>query len=149
MFTLNRRLTAAPVILLLLWATLPARGQSGAAGGEWRTYGGDLASTRYSPLDQINAGNFNKLEVAWRFRTDSLGPRPRINLQVTPLMANGMMYLTAGTRRAVVALDAATGEMLWMHSLNEGTRGRSRAASAVGPRPGLLDRWHTKNESST
>ena len=49
MFTLNRRLTAAPVILLLFWATLPARGQSGAAGGEWRTYGGDLASTRYAP----------------------------------------------------------------------------------------------------
>ena len=80
-------------------------------------------STRYSPLDQINADNFNKLEVAWRFKTDSLGPRPEFNLQSTPLMVNGVLYTTAGTRRAVVALDAATGEMLWMHSENEGARG--------------------------
>jgi quinoprotein glucose dehydrogenase len=122
MLTLKRRLSAAPVILLLLWATLPVRGQSGATGGEWRTYGGDLASTRYAPLDQIHAGNFNRLEIAWRFRPDSLGPRFENNLQVTPLMANGKMYLTAGARRAAVALDAVTGEMLWMHSLNEGAR---------------------------
>ncbi|HWF13727.1 MAG TPA: hypothetical protein VG272_08340, partial [Candidatus Acidoferrales bacterium] len=50
--------------------------QTGAKNGEWRTYGGDLASTRYSALDQVNAENFNKLAVAWRFKTDSLGPRP-------------------------------------------------------------------------
>ena len=79
---------------------MPARGQTGAAGGEWRTYGGDLASTRYAPLDQINAGNFNKLEVAWRFQTDSLGPRLEFNLQVTPLMVNGKSVLTAGRARA-------------------------------------------------
>ncbi|MGE4053461.1 MAG: pyrroloquinoline quinone-dependent dehydrogenase, partial [Vicinamibacterales bacterium] len=81
--------------------------------GEWRTYGGDLYSTRYSPLDQVNASNFNDLEVAWRFKTDNMGPRPEFNLQSTPLMANGMLYTTAGTRRAVVKLDAATGEMKW------------------------------------
>src|SRR5712691_7241643 len=104
----------------LLCVTMPVGAQSGAKNGEWRTYGGDLASTRYSPLDQINADNFNKLEVAWRFKTDSLGPRPEFNLEATPLMANGVVYLTAGTRRAAVALDAATGEMLWMHSENEG-----------------------------
>ena len=54
--------------------------------GEWWTYGGDLASTRYSPLDQINKDNFKTLEVAWRFKTDFLGPRPEFNLQGTPLM---------------------------------------------------------------
>ena len=69
------------LVLLLLWATMPATGQSGAKPGEWRTYGGDLASTRYSPLDQINATNFNTLEVAWQFKTDNLGPRPDYNLQ--------------------------------------------------------------------
>ena len=69
--------------------------------------------------------NFNKLEVAWRFKTDRLGPRPEFNFQATPLMVNGIVYTTAGTRRAVVALDAATGEMLWMHSENEGKRGES------------------------
>ncbi len=92
-------------------------------GGEWRTYGGDLASTRYSPLDQINASNFNKLEVAWRFKTDNLGERPEFNLQSTPLVANGVLYSTGGTRRAVVALNAATGELKWMYSLDEGKRG--------------------------
>src|SRR5216117_1080962 len=91
--------------------------------GEWTTYGGDLASTRYSPLDQINKDNFNKLEVAWRFKTDFLGPRPEFNYETTPLMANGVVYATAGTRRAVVALDAATGELLWMHREDEGARG--------------------------
>jgi len=97
--------------------------QPGAQQGEWRTYGGDLRSTRYAPLDQINKENFSKLEVAWRFKTDALGPRPEFNYQSTPLMVGGKLYTTAGTRRAVVSLDAATGEMLWMYSLNEGPRG--------------------------
>ena len=92
--------------------TIPARAQSGAKNGEWRTYGGDLASTRYSALDQINADNFNKLTVAWRFRTDSLGPRPEFKFEATPLMVHGVVYSTGGTRRAVVALDASTGELL-------------------------------------
>jgi len=94
-----------------------------AADGEWRTYGGDLGNMRYSPLDQINAANFSKLEVAWRFKTDALGPRPEFYFQSTPLMVRGRLYSTAGSRRAVVALDAATGEMLWMHSEHEGKRG--------------------------
>ena len=110
------------ITILISCATTSLLAQSGAKNGEWRTYGGDLGSTRYSPLDQINAGNFKNLEVAWRFKTDSLGPRPEYNFQSTPLMANGVIYTTAGTRRDVVALDAATGEMLWMHSENEGKR---------------------------
>src|SRR4051812_45399298 len=97
--------------------------QTGATGGEWRTWGGDLASTHYSPLDQINKDNFNKLEIAWRFKTDALGPRPEYNFQSTPLMVGGVVYTTGGSRRAVVALDARTGEMIWMHSENEGKRG--------------------------
>jgi quinoprotein glucose dehydrogenase len=114
------------------WAGSSVTAQSGTQKGEWRTYGGDLASTRYSALDQVNASNFGKLEVAWRFKTDSLGPRPEFNLQATPLMVGGRLYLTAGTRRAAVALDAATGEMLWMHSLNEGERGTSAPRQLSG-----------------
>lgn len=91
---------------------------------DWASYGGDLANTRYSPLDQITAENFNDLEVAWRFRTEALGPQPEFNLQVTPLVINGVLFATAGTRRSVVALDAATGEQLWMHRLDEGERAR-------------------------
>src|SRR2546422_5192759 len=98
-------------------------GQSAGQMVEWRTYGGDLASTRYSPLAQITPANFNKLEVAWHFKTDALGPRPEFNFQSTPLMIGGVLYTTAGSRRAVVALDATTGEMLWMHGENEGARG--------------------------
>src|SRR5919206_562550 len=111
--------------VFVTWATLPVAGQAGAKNGEWTTYGGDLANTRYAPLDQISASNFNKLEVAWRFKTENLGPRPEYQFESTPLMVKGVLYSTAGTRRAVVALDAATGEMLWMHGENEGKRGSS------------------------
>ncbi len=62
--------------------------------GEWPTYTGDITGTRYSPLDQINATNFNKLEVAWRFKTDNLGPRPEFKLEGTPLMVKGVLYTT-------------------------------------------------------
>src|SRR4029453_18727416 len=106
--------------LTLALMTVGVRGQSKPKPGEWPTYGADLASTRYSPLDQINKDNFNKLEVAWRFKTDALGSRPEFQLQSTPLMVDGVVYSTAGTRRAVVALDAGTGELIWMHTENEG-----------------------------
>jgi quinoprotein glucose dehydrogenase len=112
--------------------SLPLTGQFGAPKGEWRTYGGDLASTRYSGLDQINASNFNSLEVAWRFKTDNLGPRPENNFQATPLMVNGVLYFTAGTRRAAVAVDALTGQLLWSHSLNEGPRGSAAPRQLSG-----------------
>ena len=101
----------------------PLSAQVAAPSGEWRTYGGDLASTRYAPLDQINRDNFNRLEVAWRFKTDAFGPRPEVNFEGTPLMVGRAMYATVGTRRAVVALDAATGELLWTHREDEGPRG--------------------------
>ena len=101
---------------------------SGTANGEWRAYHGDLRQHHYSPLDQINAHNFGNLEVAWRFKTDSLGPRPEFKLEGTPLMVKGVVYTTAGTRRSVVALDAVTGELLWAHGEHEGKRG------AVSPR---------------
>jgi len=88
-----------PVTRLYLATTLVAvcamvrlGAQAGAANGEWRTYGGDLGHTRYAPLDQINATNFQKLEIAWRFKTDALGPRPEYQLESTPLMVKGVLY---------------------------------------------------------
>jgi glucose dehydrogenase len=115
-----------------LCLTAAAWGQSGAKDGEWPTYGADLANTRYRPLDQINASNFDKLAVAWRFKTDNLGTRPEGKLEGTPLMVNGVLYATAGTRRAVVALDAATGELLWTHSEREGPRGAAAPRQLSG-----------------
>jgi quinoprotein glucose dehydrogenase len=95
--------------------------------GEWVHYASDLKGTRYMPLDQIDAANFSKLEVAWRFSTANLGPRSEFNLQGTPLMVNGVVYATGGggTRRAIVALDAKTGELLWKHGIDEGARGEA------------------------
>jgi quinoprotein glucose dehydrogenase len=106
--------------------------QQGAKNGEWRTYGGDLGNTHYSGLDQISATNFDKLEVAWRFKTSNLGPRPEFNLESTPLMANGVLYAAGGTRRSVVALDAATGELLWVHGEKEGARGSAAPRQLSG-----------------
>ena len=97
--------------------------QLGATGGEWPTYGGDLGHTRYSALDQIDSSNFSELEVAWTFDAANFGPSPEYRYQSTPLMINGRVFTTAGSRRAVVSLDAKTGEILWMHSLDEGERG--------------------------
>ena len=124
----------APASIVLALGVLPAAVAGQPAGdepayrtltteqGEWPSYGGDAGHTRYSPLDEIDASNFGDLEPAWRFGTDNLGPAPEFKLEGTPLMAGGVLYATGGTRRTVVALDAATGELLWMHREDEGER---------------------------
>jgi glucose dehydrogenase len=122
----------APLTALVMLATLPMAGQTGATKGEWTTYGADLGNTRYAPLDQINAGNFSTLEIAWRFKTDSLGPRPEYQFESTPLMVRGVLYSTAGTRRSVVALDAGTGELMWVHGEREGERGEAAPRQLSG-----------------
>ena len=121
-------LAAAAGLLASASAALAAQDGRGAPDGEWRTYGGDLASTRYADLDQIDAANFDDLEVAWRFGTDNLGPRPEFYFQATPLAAGGVLYSTGGSRRAAFALDAATGDLLEMRSLAE--NGNFRPAPA-------------------
>ena len=123
---MTRQLTGATLATVAVCAVAGLYGQEqGTANGEWPTYGGNLSNDRYSPLDQITAANFNEMEAAWQFSTDSFGPSPESNFQSTPLMANGVLYTTAGTRRAAVALDAATGELLWMYRLEEGERGET------------------------
>ena len=130
---LSRSIAKVSVIALLVGtASVSMRGQWAPKVGEWPTYSGDLAATRYSPLDQINASNFNKLQLAFRFKTENLGPRPEFQFQSTPLMVNGRLFTTAGMRRAAVALDATSGEMLWMHSINEGKRGEAAPRQLSG-----------------
>ena len=97
--------------------------------GDWPSYTGDTRGSRYSPLDQITGTNFSTLEIAWRFKTDSLGPRPEFKLEGTPLVVGGVLYATGGTGRAVFALDAVTGAQKWVHKEDEGDRG------AAAPRP--------------
>ncbi|HEX8028303.1 MAG TPA: PQQ-binding-like beta-propeller repeat protein, partial [Vicinamibacterales bacterium] len=118
------RLLGGLAVLLLSISSITS-GQAGppsTAKGDWTYYNADLTGSKYSPLDQINASNFNKLEVAWRFKTDMLGPRPEYKLEGTPVAVNGILYTTGGTRRSVVALDGATGELIWAHSIREGRR---------------------------
>src|SRR5438093_11523802 len=119
-------------VLGLVVTTVALYSQGGALpstkNGEWPAYTADIRGSRYSPLDQINASNFKKLEVAWRFKTDNLGTRPEFKLEGTPLMVKGVIYTTAGTRRSVIAVDAKTGELIWAYSLREGQR------AAIAPR---------------
>jgi quinoprotein glucose dehydrogenase len=115
------RLTLLPLLLLAL--TGGAQAQQGAQNGEWRHYGGDAGNTKYAPLDQINAANVKDLSIVWRWKAENFGPTAENNWEVTPLMVGGVLYMTAGTRRDVVAVDAATGETLWMYRIDEGERG--------------------------
>ncbi len=118
---------AAGTALTLVLAAPPAAAQYGAVDGEWRSYAGDNGSTKYSPLDQIDAGNFEDLRIAWRWQSVDgnvdLEALPRRaddrpisirGLQATPLMIDGVLYLTTALYQAA-AVDAGTGETLWVH----------------------------------
>ena len=103
---------------------------------EWRFYGGNLASQRYSPLDQIDASNAGQLKVAWRFNTGNFGPRPEARNETTPLMIDGVLYTQAGITRNVVAIDPKSGELLWAWRPNDGEQRFARAprkTSGRGP----------------
>lgn len=131
MFTVSRRTllssSAAALFLPKIARAAPFQAGSTAAAPtgdtEWRHYGGNQANTRYAPLDQINADNFNDLEVAWTFKADSFGSRKEYQYEATPLLIGGRLYATAGARRSCVCLDAESGEILWMHRIDEGQRG--------------------------
>ena len=110
---------------LLAAAPAPVSAQYGAAGGEWRAYAGDQGSTKYSPLDQIDASNFEDLRIAWRWQSadgaldlealrERLGQFSIRGFQVTPLMIGGTLYLSTALYQ-VAALDAGTGEVRWVY----------------------------------
>ena len=123
-----RQITATKMGTIFAFALLgfvqTGTAQRGAASGEWRHYGGDAGGTKYSPLDQINASNVNKLQIVWRWKTSSLGQAADYNWQATPLMAGDTLYFTAGPTRAAVAIDALSGDTKWTYLLDEGERGR-------------------------
>jgi len=127
-----RRILFPFLVSVLAWIPLQAYGQYHAKETEWPTYTADLAGTRYRPFDQINASNFNDLEVVWRLKTDMFGNRPEYKLEGTPLMVKGVLYSTAGSRRAAIAVDAATGELLWVHGEREGKRGAAAPRQLSG-----------------
>lgn len=107
---------------LLLAPTALSQSGTDVAAGDWPDYGGNMAAQRYSPLDQINAENVGSLELAWRFSTANFGPTPESNATSTPLEIDGVLYATLGATRNVAALDATTGQMLWLWRPQEGDR---------------------------
>ena len=117
---------ALACLILVAGMSAPAAAQQGAPNGEWPYYGGDLGGTKYSGLDQIDASNFNDLEIAWRWRSADGGldldalraihpDLSLLNLKATPLMIGGVVYIVTPLRLAV-ALDAGTGATLWVHN---------------------------------
>jgi len=90
--------------------------------GDWPQYNGNLAAQRYSPLDQINAENVGSMQIAWRFSTANFGPSAEFNATFTPLEVDGILYTTVGAHRDVAALDATTGQVLWLWRAQEGAR---------------------------
>ncbi|HET9219924.1 MAG TPA: PQQ-binding-like beta-propeller repeat protein [Terriglobia bacterium] len=110
------------VLAITLLTMLPILAQQGAKGGEWRAYGGDEGSTRYTPLDQITRENIKDLRVAWVWKSDSLLPNPQASSETTPIMVNGVIYFSMDQKRFIVAADAGTGETIWVYRPNEGAR---------------------------
>ena len=101
------------VCCLLSSAAVSAQVLSGTENGEWRYLGGTAGHIRYSPLDQINRGNFEDLEIAWIWRSDNFGPNVDYFSRSTPIYVDGVLYTVATPRRQVIAMDPATGEVLW------------------------------------
>jgi quinoprotein glucose dehydrogenase len=111
----------------------PASLVRGNAPGEWRYWGGDAWSTRYSPLDQINASNFNDLEMAWQWNASAFGTDEYY--RTTPLYAKGRLFTVATTRRSAMAIDPETGETLWMWRPDEGIRWQKAPRQFAGRGP--------------
>jgi hypothetical protein len=88
----------------------------------WLEYNGNLAGQRYTSLDQIRPDNFAKLKVAWSWSTAPFGPAPEFRNISSPLMVDGTLFVTVGATRDVAAIDARTGQMLWLWRSREGER---------------------------
>jgi quinoprotein glucose dehydrogenase len=99
---------------------------------EWPVYGGSLAAQHYSPLDQIDARNVKDLKIAWRWYAGNFGPTPEQKSETTPLMIDGVLYATAGATRNVVAIDAGSGETLWIWRPSDGERFRTAPRRTSG-----------------
>ena len=120
------------VCCLLSSAAVSAQVLSGTENGEWRYLGGTAGHIRYSPLDQINRGNFEDLEIAWIWRSDNFGPNVDYFSRSTPIYVDGVLYTVATPRRQVIAMDPATGEILWTFREPETIRHQRSPRQAYG-----------------
>lgn len=124
MITKKRLITSLIASMGVLMAAPAAWSQSGTSveQGDWPDYNGNMAAQRYSPLDQINADNVSSLKLAWSMSTANFGPTADYNNPSTPLEIDGILYATVGTTRNVAAIDATTGQVLWLWRPEEGQR---------------------------
>jgi len=121
---------ACAFVLVLSCAASPAFAQHGAADGQWRAYAADPGATKYSPLDQIDADNVDRLEIAWTRPTvdqSILDVVPNLGYgnanRATPLMVDGVVYAPNAVG-LVEAWDPATGETIWVQQpFEEGPAG--------------------------
>lgn len=90
--------------------------------GDWPVYHGNEFAQRYSPLEQINAENVGSLRLAWSFSTEKFGPSADFTNPSTPLEINGVLYANVAATRNVIAMDATSGQLLWMWRPEEGER---------------------------
>jgi quinoprotein glucose dehydrogenase len=127
---MHKKLVTLSLAAIVVTVSALLSGQTGAKNGEWPHWGADHGNTKYSPLDQITRDNVKDLRIAWRWKSENHGPRPQNNMEGTPLMVGGVLYMTAGFRPNVVAIDGATGETLWVYRIDEGERG-DRAPRSV------------------
>jgi quinoprotein glucose dehydrogenase len=140
----RRSVTGAICLGVTVLAALTTRGQQppsdlrpdlvrGNKPGEWRYWAADAWSTRYSPLDQINASNFGSLKIAWQWNAGAFGPDEYY--RTTPLYANGRLFTVATTRRIAAAIDPEKGETLWMWRMDEGIRWQKAPRQFAGRGP--------------
>jgi quinoprotein glucose dehydrogenase len=99
----------ATAVLISAPMALTAQGP-GTEDGLWSFLGGDAWHTRYTPANQITTDNFEDLEVLWEWDARSFGSSTN---RATPSLIDGKLITVTGYRRHVVALDPASGELLW------------------------------------
>ena len=116
------RLCAAAMSFCTMLSVVFAQSGTDVVAGDWPDLHGNMAAQRYSPLDQITAENVGTLELAWSFSTESFGPTTDFNNPSTPLEVDGILYADIAATRNIVALDASTGQVLWLWRPQEGKR---------------------------
>ena len=118
---IERCISCAAIAVGLIVAARAGSGLSGNTAGssgkvDWPVYGGSSANTHYSKLNQINRANVSKLTLAWSYHSGERG-----GLQTSPIIVDGVLYAYTPLKE-VIALDAASGKLLW--KFNSGITGQ-------------------------
>ena len=145
---MHRRVFVPAGLAMLVLAASTGNAQQGARNGEWRYHGGDLGSTKYSALDQINKGNVSRLKIAWRrpaVDASILQRNPNLtyshNFHATPIMVDGVLYTSNGIG-LVEAFNPGTGKTVWVEQPSSDER--APGPTAISTR--AIGYWAQGNE---